>query len=91
MVIERLLHLHEVVPGPRFDLAIEQLQNGRGFVFNDVWFRKDGTTLNVEAVAFNGDVTQEGATALINHAQATFARARAASTTSLQRRRPDSR
>ena len=61
MVVERLLHLYELVPGPRFDLAIEQLQGGLGFVFNDVWFRKEGTTLNVEAVASNGDVTLEAA------------------------------
>ena len=41
MVVERMLHLYELGPGPRFDLAIEQLQEGLGFVFNDVWFRYD--------------------------------------------------
>lgn len=79
MAIDRLLHLHELVPGPRFDLAIEQLREGLGFVFNDVWFRREATTLNVEALAPGADVTEEAAAALIDHAQATFAGARAAS------------
>ena len=39
--------------GPRFELALEQLAGGPGFVFNDVWFRlEDGSaTLCCEAVS----------------------------------------
>jgi hypothetical protein len=37
--------------GPRFELALDQLRDGLGFRFNDVWFRLDGpATLCCEAV-----------------------------------------
>jgi hypothetical protein len=79
MVLERLLRLHDLIPGSRLDLAIEQLQGGVGFVFDDVWFRKDATTLNVEALASVSEVTQEIADQLIRHGRESLERVRAAS------------
>ena len=79
MVLERLLRLHDLIPGSRLDLAIEQLQGGLGFVFDDVWFRKDATMLHVEALSSVKEVTQEVADQLIRHAQGSFERLRAAS------------
>jgi hypothetical protein len=50
-MLEKLPHVQEPAAGLRLDLAVEQLATGLGFVFEDVWSRKDGEKLQIEAVA----------------------------------------
>ena len=60
--------------GPRFELAVGQLETGSGFVFRFVWFRKEDGRLECEAISPYATMvlTTEGAAELIEHAQATL-------------------
>ena len=82
-MLDRLLHLHEFVEGPRLELAVERLSNGLGFVFEDVWLRRVGRRLECEAVNLlpNGQLTGLVARELIQHAQAVVERLIAGSPT----------
>ncbi len=60
--------------GQRFELALEQLANGLGFVFDEVWFRRDGNVLWCEAISPYWEVehTDAGLRELIDHARSRF-------------------
>ena len=76
---EGLLHLHKIAPGPRFAVALEQLSNDEGFVFDDVWFRIDGTDLMIEALVYGqvARVSEPCAAGLLRRARAAFERLKA--------------
>ena len=80
-MIERILQLHELVDGTRLDLAVEQMATGAGFVFEAVWFRRNGQKLYCEAVLplRNRELTPQAASELIRHAQACFQKLRTGS------------
>ena len=62
--------------GPRFDLALDQLEAGLGFVFQGVWIRKEHNALSCETISPKSaeSLTEAGASALIEHARAVFER-----------------
>ena len=73
--MKHLLHVDDAT-GARFELALEQFANGPGFVFDAIWFRKDGRLLRCEAISqsIDADVTDSTARELADHARAGFER-----------------
>ncbi len=76
-----VIHINEPPLGVRFDLALDQLENGLGFVYQDVWIRKEYGVLRCEAVSPTSaeSLTEAAATALIEHARSQFDRLRVSS------------
>ena len=76
---ERLFHLRTITPGPGLANALEQLARGDGFVFDDIWFRSDGTDLMIEALVYAqvSRVSETCAAGLLRRARAAFERLKA--------------
>jgi hypothetical protein len=70
-----VIHIDEPM-GARFDLALDQIENGLGFEYQGVWIRKEHGVLNCEAVSSTSaeSLTETAASALIEHAQSLFDR-----------------
>jgi hypothetical protein len=67
-----IIHLDDL-SGPRFELALDQLEVGLGFEFQDVWIHTEHGVLSCEAV--NGtSLTEADAISLIEQAKAIFKR-----------------
>ena len=67
-----IIHIDDL-SGPRFELALDQLEIGLGFEFQDVWIRTEHDALSCEAVSPTSP-TEAGAVALIEHAKVVFKR-----------------
>jgi hypothetical protein len=65
-----LIRVDEAV-GPRFELALDQLESRSGFEFHGVWFRIDAGRLSCEAVSpvSSPSLTETAAIELIEHAR----------------------
>ena len=73
-----IIHIDDL-SGPRFELALDQLEVGLGFVFQGVWIHTEHGVLSCEAL--NGtSLTGAAAIALIEHAKAVFKRLQTSST-----------
>ena len=68
-----VIQINELI-GVRFDLALDQLENGLGFEYQDVWMRKEHGVLSCEAVSPTSaeSLTETAASALIEHARSQF-------------------
>jgi len=68
-----LIHITKPT-GPRFEIALDQLECGLGFEFQGVWFRRDHDQLKCEAVSpvSRESLTELAAMALIGHARSLF-------------------
>lgn len=74
-----VIHINEPI-GARFDLALDQLENGLGFVYQGVWIRKEHGVLSCEAVSTSAEsLTETAASAVIEHARSLFDRLRVSS------------
>ena len=65
-----VIHINEPL-GERFDLALDQLENGLGFEYQNVWIRKVHGVLSFEVVSPTSaeSLTELQANALIEHAR----------------------
>jgi len=68
-----VIHIDEPI-GARFDLALDQLENGLGFEYQYVWIRKEHGVLSCEALSPTSaeSLTETAARELIDHARSLF-------------------
>lgn len=76
MVVERLFHLHELNPGARLEIALDQLASSLGFVCDGVWFRLEDGRLVAEALAQTDDCDPGEIESLLRHAENVWRRLR---------------
>jgi hypothetical protein len=78
--MKNVIHINDLL-GVRFDPALDQLENGFGFKYQDVWIRKEHGVLSCEAVSPTsaGSLTETEASALIDHARSLVDRLRVSS------------
>ncbi len=78
--MKNVIHINEPL-GVRFDLALDQLENGLGFEYQNVWIRKEHGVLSCEAVSPTSaeSLTETAASALIEHARSLVDRLRLSS------------
>ena len=78
--VKDVIHIDEPF-SVRFDLALDQLENGPGFEYQNVWIHKENGVLSCEVVSPTSarSLTEAAASALIEHARSLFDTLRASS------------